>query len=147
MLRSCTALLLKEVLDVSVPYVWIRRHQPVRSLQWWKTETVLKRNGPLHDIDIRSMEFDIQMPTERFLDLLPEFANHGLVLFQMSQRVPDTLTLDRIPDEHINRVLIQNGLHLKVYLPHEYECAQLAAPHGATLERILLNPLIRELAY
>lgn len=93
------------------------------------------------------MEFDLQMTTERFLELLPEFENSGLVLFQMTRRVPDTLTLDRVPDDAVNRVLIQNGLHLHCYLPHECECAILSSPHREVIQRVLLQPMIRGQAY
>jgi hypothetical protein len=93
------------------------------------------------------MEFDLQLPTARFLELLPEFENHGMVLFQMSRRVPDLLTLDGLNDDVIDRVLIQNGLHLRFYLPHSYEYAQLASPTLEVLERVLQQPEVNALAY
>jgi hypothetical protein len=92
------------------------------------------------------MEFDLQLPTSRFLQLLLEFEDHGMVLFQMARRVPDTLTLDRVAEEAVNRVLLQNGLHLRFYLPHAMEYAQLASPRRDVLERALQAPRIREIA-
>jgi len=67
--------------------------------------------------------------------------------FQMSRHVPDTLTLDRIHDDAVDQVLIQNGLQLRFYLPHAMECAQLASPRRDVLERALEKPLVRKLAY
>ncbi len=93
------------------------------------------------------MEFDVQLPTSRFLDLLPEFEDHGIDLFQMTRRVPDTLTLHGVANATVDRVLIQNGLHLRFHLPHAVECAQLASPHREALERALQRPEVRELAY
>jgi hypothetical protein len=93
------------------------------------------------------MEFELQLPTARFLELLPEFEEHGMDLCQMTRRVPDTLTLHGVLDGAADRVLIQNGLHLCFYLPHAVECAQLRSPHREVLERALLRPEVRELAY
>jgi hypothetical protein len=130
-----------------VPFVWIRRHTPQRWVAWSRYQVPLSRTGQLFDAEVRSLEFDLQLPTTRFLELLPEFDDHGIVLFQMSRRVPDTLMLDRIQDDAVDRVLIQNGLHLRFYLPHAIECAQLASPHRDVLERALESPQVQDLAY
>lgn len=93
------------------------------------------------------MEFDLQLPTARFLELLPEFEDHGIALLQMTRKVPDTFTLDRIPEDVANRVLVQNGLHLRFYLPHANECALLASPRRQILERALQVPEVKDVAY
>lgn len=147
MLRSTTSGILAHILDPAVPFVWVRRHAPKRYIQWWSTQTRLSEAGALQDLEVRSMEFDLQFRTARFLELLSEFENHGMVLFQMARRVPDTLTLDGIADDVVNRVLIQNGMHLRFYLPHAVECAQLASPHRGVLERALQRPEVKEIAY
>lgn len=136
MLRSCTAGILAHIVDPSVPFVWIRCHTPKRYLQWWSTQVCLSEAGLPHAVEVRSMSFDLQLRTNRFLELLPEFEDHGIVLFQMNRRIPDTLTLAGIPDEAMNRVLIQNGLHLRFYLPHAIECAQVVSPHREVMAKI-----------
>ena len=147
MLRSCTCSVLAYVLDPVVPFVWVRRHMPQGIVQWWHTHVALSATGRPQDVDVRWMEFDLQLSTSRFLELLPEFEDHGIVLFQMTRRVPDTLTLHGVSDGTVDRVLIQNGLHLRFYLPHAVECAQLASPYREVLERALQRPEVRELAY
>jgi hypothetical protein len=147
MLQSCTCSVLASVLDPAVPFVWVRGHMPQSVVQWWHTHVALSSTGRPQDVEVRRMEFDLQLSTSRFLELLPEFEDHGIVLFQMTRRVPDTLTLHGVPDATIDRVLIQNGLHLRFYLPHAIECAQLASPHREVLERALQRPEVRELAY
>jgi hypothetical protein len=147
MLRSCSSDILAHILDPAVPFVWLRRHTPKRYIQWWPTRVPLSERGQPHDVEVRSLEFDLQLTTARFLELLPEFTDHGIVLFQMTRRVPDTLTLDRIAESAVERVLIENGLHLRFYLPHAIESAQLASPYREVLERALQKPQVRELAY
>lgn len=147
MLSSCTSGILTHLLDPAVPFVWIRRHTPKPYIQWWNTQTSLSETGALRNVEVRSMEFDLQFRTARFLELLAEFEAHGMLLFQMTRRVPDTFTLDGIEENALDRVLIQNGLHLRFYLPHAVECAQLASPHREVLELALQKPEVREIAY
>jgi len=146
-LRSCTSSILAQILDPEVPFVWIRRHIPNYYVQWWNTRVRLSKKGMLHEAEVRSMEFELQLPTARFLELLPEFEDHGIELFQMTRRVPDSLTLNRLTGDALNRVLIQNGLHLSFYLPHAVEMAQLESPHREILERVLQKPKVRKFAH
>lgn len=92
------------------------------------------------------MEFDAQMPTGRFLGLLPEFEESGMVLFQMQKKIPDTLRL-RLEDANMNRVLIRNGLFLKFHLPHAGEVALLCSPNKEYLAGLLRLPAVCELAH
>ncbi len=147
MLRSCTAAVLAHILDPAIPVIWVRRHMPQRYIQWWQAQAPLSVRGGIHELEVRAMEFDLQLPTSRFLELLAEFEDHGIVLFQMTRRVPDTLTLDRVAEDLMNRVLLQNGLHLGFYLPHAGESAQLSSPHREVLERALEQTAVRELVY
>ena len=146
-LRPCTCGLLAHILDSSIPFVWIRRHWPHPAIQWWRAPLPLSAAGRPHDVEVRSLEFELQLPTERFLELLPEFEDHGIHLCQMTRAVPDSLTLHNVPDAAATRILIQNGLHLQFFLPHADEYAQLASPHRDVLERALRQPKVGELAY
>jgi hypothetical protein len=147
MLRQCKCSLLAHILDPVVPFVWVRSHMPHSIVQWWHTQVALSPTGRSHDIEVRLLEFDLQLPTSRFLELLPEFENHGIDLLQMARRIPDTLTLHGVPDAAADRVLVQNGLHLRFYLPHAVESAQLASPHREVLENALKKTEVKELAY
>lgn len=109
MLSSCTTAILAGVLHPTVPFVWIRCHSPQRSLRWWNTPNRLSDVGALQDVEVRQLRFDPQLNTARFLELLPEFADYEMDPLQMARRVPDTLTLDRIAEQAVNRTLIQSN--------------------------------------
>jgi hypothetical protein len=147
LLRSCSCSVLAHVLDPSVPFVWVQRHWPNPRVEWRVARVPLSRDGQPRDVEVRSLEYDLQLPTARFLELLPEFEDKGMNLYQMVRRVPDTLTLYRVADHAIDGVLIQVGLHLRFSLPHAGETAELASPHRDVLERALQSPAVRELAY
>jgi hypothetical protein len=74
---------------------------------------------------VRDVYFDLQLPTRDFVSRAADFDDHGLVLIQSTHQMPDTLTLDAIPEPQQNAVLMQNGAVLKLYLPHANETAQV----------------------
>ena len=146
-LKPCTCGILSFILNPEVEFVWIRRHIPEPYIRWTRTPVVLSPKHRLHEVEIRFLEFDLQLSTQRFMDLLTEFEDHGIELFQMRSRVPDTLHLHKVSENAAASILIQNGLHVAFYLPHSHEYAQLRAPDRTTLERLLTIPQIKELAY
>ena len=145
-LRGCRPSVLTYALNPEVPYVWLWRHLPGEQAVWWNARVPLRPGGEAHELQVREMEFDAQMPTRRFLDLLREFGESGLVLFQMHKKVPDGLRL-RPEDDNMNRILLQNGLFLKFHLPHAGEVALLCSPDKEYLAGLLRLPAVRELAH
>lgn len=116
---------LAKFLDLSIPWVWVLGHRPNRCFQWWDTSIPLNLTGSTFNGSVRDICLDIQLPTCDFVSRATEFDDHGLVLIQSHQRMPDTLCLERIPDSQQNAVLIQNGATLRMYLPHAIETAQV----------------------
>jgi hypothetical protein len=127
MLRGWTCRVLAHILEPSIPFVWIRRHLPHHYVHWYRALLPLSTTGQPHEVEVRSLEFDIQLSTPRLIELLSEFEEHGIDLCQMTRRVPDTLTLHGVSDAMVSHILCQNGLHWRFVLPHAGECAQLSA--------------------
>ena len=147
MLQPCSCGILTHVLDPSVPFVWVQRHVPFPRIQWDQVRLQLSPSGVLHDVEVRSLQFDLLFSTTRFLELLPEFEDFGITLFQMSRRVPDTLTLAGLTGDAVDRILVQNGLYLRFDLPHAREFASISAPRAETLEAVLQIEAVRQIAY
>ncbi len=116
---------LANFLDISVPWVWILGHRPNRYVHWWETTVPLNMCGKVFTGSVRDMCLDLQMLTSDFVSRSIDFDDHGLVLIQSHQQMPDTLCLERIPKPQQNSVLIQNGATLRIYLPHAIETAQV----------------------
>lgn len=123
--HGAIASVLTKFLDLSVPWVWILGHRPNRHVQWWNTSIPLNVAGSTFNGSVRDICVDIQLPTCDFVSRATEFDDHGLVLVQSHQRMPDTLCLDRMSDSQRNVVLLQNGVTLRIYLPHAVESAQV----------------------
>jgi hypothetical protein len=145
-LWGCRSPVLAHALNPEVPYVWLWRHLPREQAAWWTAEVPLLPGGEVHELEVRQMEFDAQIPTGRFLKLLPELEESGMVLFQMHRKVPDTLRF-RLEDDNMNRILVQNGLFLKFHLPHADEVALLCSPDEEYLATLLRVPAVHRLAH
>ena len=116
---------LARFLEPSVPWVWILGHRPNRFMQWWETTVPQNANGHLYSGLVRGLCLDLQMPTKDFVSCATDFDDHGLLLIQSHQQMPDTLSLETIPDSKRSSVLLQNGATLRMYLPHAIETAQV----------------------
>jgi hypothetical protein len=145
MLQPCTAEVLRHLLDPEVPYVWIVGHSPHKYLEWWKCQLPLSASSVASSLEVRGLCFDLLLLTSEFLTRLSEF--DGLVLHQMSRKVPNTLTLEGLDDRNRTRVLVQNGLAASFYLPHAMECASFTTVERGAIEKVLANETIRSLAY
>ena len=116
---------LVQFLDRSIPWVWILGHSPNSCMQWWETAVPVTVGSAGFAGSVRNLCFDLQMTTADFLSRARDFDAHGLLLIQSHHKMPDTLCPERIHDAQQNRVLIQNGATLKIYLPHADETAMV----------------------
>jgi len=125
--RAAVASKLVTFLDPAVPWVWILDHTPNPAAQWWKATLSLTPSGSTFSGWVRNLVVDLQMPTVEFMARAVEFDGHGLSLIQSHERMPDTLSLGRIPEPRLNSMLKQNGATLRIFLPHAIETAQITS--------------------
>ena len=116
---------LASFLNPQIPWVWILGHMPNRYLQWWQASVPINKIGSAATAEFRSITYDLMLSTAQFLNIAEEFDDHGLVLIQSHQRMPDTLELSGIPENQQAKVLRNNGAFLRIYLPHAIETAQV----------------------
>ncbi|QDT90816.1 hypothetical protein [Gimesia algae] len=128
---------LARFLDPTVPWVWILGHCPNRHLQWWNTTVPLNDGGSIYTGAVRALSFDLQLSTRDFVSRATDFDEHGLALIQSHKRMPDTLSLDGIPESQQTNVLRQNGGTLRMYLPHAIETAQVQSFKKGYLETVI----------
>lgn len=112
-------------LNPQIPWVWVLGHMPNRCVEWWQAALPLNKQGVSVTAELRSVRYDLMLPTAQFIELAAELDDHGLVLIQSRQRMPDTLDLSRIPDHQQDKVLRGNGAFLRMYLPHAIETAEV----------------------
>ena len=115
---------LASYLNDAVPYVWVLGHMPNRYVQWWETTVPLNHTEHIQ-ARVRLLTYDIQLSTSEFLAQVKAFDDHGFVLVQSHKPMPDTLDLARIAEEQQDKILIQNGAFLRMWLPHAIETASV----------------------
>ena len=97
----------------------------------------LNTDGADFSGSVRRLCLDLQLPTHEFISRAAEFDDHGLVLIQSNYQMPDTLSLDTIPQTQQNAILMQNGATMRMYLPHAIETAQVQSFAKGYLETII----------
>jgi len=128
---------LARYLNPNIPWVWILGHLPNPIVEWWNTSIPINKHGASVQAKVRSVIYDLMFETKQFLEMVPELNEHGLVLIQSHQRMPDTLDLSRIPDNQQAKVLRRNGAFLRMYLPHSVETAQIQCFEKGYLKAII----------
>jgi hypothetical protein len=141
-LPQCTKAVLPYVLLPDAPITWVVRHWP-HSLGWWAADLPLKAGARPQRVRARDVQFDLEFSTAEFLRLLPEMADHGVILHQMDRSVADTLDYDRLPKRARYRILRDNGWRLSFDQHTLGEYANVVSPDRNALERILAQPVIQ----
>jgi hypothetical protein len=125
-------------LDPTIPFVWLLGHTPNPAGEWWQTDVPLNHQRFRANVQVRCLSYDLMINTTDFLRDIEQYNDSGLLLIQAQRPMPLSLFLDRIPADQQNRVLINNGATLKIYLPHAVETATIVsfrpgflAPRGA----------------
>jgi hypothetical protein len=142
MLDASEASDLRHLLHPEGGHIWIHSHRPDPALRWWTADVPISPGVVLPAARVRLMEFDLMMQRDEFLSRLDLFAPHGMAITQLTRPVPNSLWLQTLPDEQIDRILIQNGMISRYYLPHRIETAQFSCTDREHLERVAAQPEI-----
>ncbi len=120
-----------------VPWVWIFGHSPSQVWDWWESSLPVYKFGNNIAAQFRCVRYDMQLPTEQFLEVAAEFEQLGIDLAQSSKKMPNSLYLSRIPHEQQSKVLQSNGAFLRIYLPHAVETAHVECYEKGYLSQVL----------
>src|SRR6476620_9419976 len=90
-LKSSNALDLTRLLDPTVPLVCLVGHSPDERVKWSAVEMPLAINAPAHRFRIRSLSFDLEMPTPEFLSSVQDLKSHGMHLLQLDRSLPPNI--------------------------------------------------------
>jgi hypothetical protein len=142
MLDASEASDLRYLLHPEGEHIWIHSHRPDPVIRWWTADVPISPGIVLPSAQVRLMEFDLMMARAEFLSRLDLFAPHGMALTQLTRPVPNSLWLQTLPDEQIERILIQNGMISRYFLPHRVETAQFSCTDREHLERVVEQPEI-----
>ncbi len=114
---------ISKFMSTEVSWTWILGHRPYRFVGWNEMSLPVSGSGTPIRGDFRHVTYDLMTPTSRFIEIVAEFDEHGIVLIQSAKRMPENLELHRMSDKTQREVLVRNGAFLRAYLPHSDENA------------------------
>jgi hypothetical protein len=143
MLGPCPTATAGQLLDPSVPFVWVVGHSPHRVLKWWESDLPLARGEQPRRVRVRSLRCELLLGTAEFAEIAEQF--DGVTIYQMARPVPDTLTVERLPEERLYPILRQVGLAAHFHQPHSMEVAMYRTWDRAWIDSLLAREPIARL--
>lgn len=140
MLAPCPTATVAQLLDPSVPFVWVVGHSPHRVLEWWELDMPFARGEQPRRMQVRSLWCELFLDITEFTEAAGQF--DGVTMFHMAHPVPDTLSLDRLTGEQQYAVLRQNGLVAHFHQPHSMEVAMYRSWDHAWVQTLLARESI-----
>ncbi len=145
MLRPCPTATVAELLDPSVPFVWVVGHSPHRVLEWWELDIPVARGERPRRLRVRSLWCELLLDTPEFAEVAEQF--DGVTVYQMARPVPDSLTVERLPEDRLYAILRQVGLSAHFHQPHSMEVAMYRTWDRAWMDRLLARGAVARLAF
>lgn len=144
--RTVYRSVLKGLLDPKVPFAWVQTHYASPAAGWWNTEIPLEKGGQPRFVQVRNLQYDIQMGLQDFFRYLDELLqDSGILMYHTTKPVHDTLRLDDINEEPRRiPILIQNGVVASVYMPTLFDMAHFWSVDREAISRALLDEEVRK---
>lgn len=126
--------ILNELLDPQTPFVLCWDHD-VGNYTW--RDFYLPVLDPREPIDVlsRTANFDFILPTQKFLEILPQM-KPAIKAVQLSSVPPDYLDMKRIQGKQLYRILSECGWHVLLDTPAN-DYGQMMSPKREVLERAI----------
>ncbi|MDP2385247.1 MAG: hypothetical protein Q8M29_02640 [Bacteroidota bacterium] len=129
-----------ELIDKSINHVFIHKFDPHEVISWWDCSLKNDHGLSLENTSVRNMSFDLQTNLEGLKKILALNTRY-LNIYQFKTPVPDTLTIEHLPENSKDKILAQNGLEHVIFI--EFEFATIKSSNSeylkATKEKI--NPI------
>ncbi len=122
-----------EIVDKSVPYIFLHRFNPHQSIEWFNGSVSVESNEIVKNGLIRNMQFDLQTDLSTLQQIL-QMNHYYLSIYQFNKPIPGTLVIENLPEENNNSILQQNGLEHIIWI--EYEWVRVSSFNSAYLSRL-----------
>lgn len=96
----------------------VHQFNPTYSYDWMKT-TVKNEIISLDNISIRKMSFDILCDLKT-IEKITQSHTHYLNIYQFNKTVSNSLVIENLNTNTIDKILLQNGLEYKYFINNEY---------------------------
>lgn len=142
-LRPCPTVVVRDLEVSGAAFVWVTGHRPRPQLEWALTELAIVAGSPVRMVNTRSLTCELLLSVTAFQNVADSF--DGGSFFFMNRKVPNSLNLESLPEDHRYRILEQNGMLVHFSQPHSHECALISTPTECGINRILAHPMLESL--
>ena len=98
-----------KLVDKEAEHILISKFQPHGTIEWWESTVKVNSKLTLENLKVRNMQFDIQTNLLGLQQIIEHEWNF-LDIYQFNKPVPDTLSINHLPEGHLEQILINNGL-------------------------------------
>ncbi len=145
MLHPCPTATVAELLDPSVPFVWVVGHSPHRVLEWWELDMPVARGERPRRLRVRSLWCELLLGTPEFAEVAGQF--NRKTVYQITRPVPNSLIVERLPEDRLYTILRQVGLSAHFHQPHSMEVAMYRTWDRAWMDWLLTRESVGRLAF
>lgn len=140
MVAEADVFTISKLLNSAVPFVWLAGYVPRSDMAWWKVTLPFSEASEIREAEVRELQFDAMLSTTQFLSVVNESENalcDGRIdIIQLAHKVPSTLRFN-IENPQMDRILVNNGMFLRIRLPHAGASAQLVCTDLSYLESLI----------
>jgi hypothetical protein len=123
-----------DIIDPTIPYILIPNFRPNSAREWWTSNIQLDTKEKLENIEIRDLTVDLMTDKKTIEKIFKLRQFNQLALFQFNKRIPQTLKIDELPPETMEKILVQSGLVNNIWINNEF--VQLSSIDDNYLETI-----------
>lgn len=98
-----------KLIDKKVEHILISNFQPHGVIEWWESTIKVNSKLTLENLSVRNMQFDIQTNLLGLQQIMEHEWNF-LDIYQFNKPVSNTLSINNLPEDHLEQILINNGL-------------------------------------
>lgn len=129
------------LIDQDFNHILIHKFMPNEAIEWWKTTIKLKNNDTYENLQVRNMQFDILTDLKGLKRVLDLNTLH-LSIYQFNKPIANTLAIEYLPAQNLEKILLQNGLM------HQYNCDYEFLTISSSSEKFIKdienNPLFKQ---
>jgi len=107
-----------ELIDKRFDHFFIHKFNPHNTIEWYSAD-LKTANFDFKGATIRNMELDLQTNLDGLKKLIDLNTNY-LRIYQFEKSVPDTLLIEHLPENTIEKILLQNGLRHLFFIDFEF---------------------------
>ncbi|MDO8998460.1 MAG: hypothetical protein Q7W45_01755 [Bacteroidota bacterium] len=127
-----------EFLDKTVDHVLVHNFHADNSVKWWTSTIKISPQITLDNVQVRSMQFDIQTNVVGLKQIL-DIESNFLDIYQFNKPIADSLTIDALPKDNAINILKKNGLQHIICV--EFELITVKSFSSDFINSIRDNPL------